>query len=1148
MIIRDGIAIGKSCFFDKKGIISVKLPASLREIGSRAFRNCINLERIEFSGSQVNIHQDAFKNCSSLRHIRTEDGREFELSGLDIPEEETVPPLVRQIHCQVLGNFSISGTTLLYYRGSEERVVVPEGITEIGAEAFAGNEAIDRVILPDSVRKIGRGAFSDCLVMQTINFPEGLRAIGTSAFENCVKLIRAVLPDTVTEISPSAFNRCRTLNELHLGSQVRKIGELAFYGCSKLKTVDFPESLKEIGDMAFYRCQALKEIELPASIEILGSNIFTHSGVKSAVIRCNPASCGTDVFSQCERLKKLKIEDGVRHIGDKFTFQCKNLTFVTLPDSLETVGSHVFEGSHFLSEFPAERVVNHILLDGSRLSGDIVLSGEIHAIAGGAFYRNETITSVTFPDTLHWIGPYAFCGCTSLTEIVLPSGITELPDGVFSCCTSLQTISSRTSAGKITKVGNEAFLNCKSLEEFPWLEDCRFIGSRAFSGCSSMTARLNIASRNTMGEKYPAENAADSGGLYIGDLAFYQTPFLEQLKTGAYSAAALKGAAVFCGVLVDGSDLSGEVCIPEGISSIADYAFSGNEKLTSLTFPETVKRIGDFAFSGCKNLASIRFTAPLESLGKGAFEKCITLPEISCLTETVSSRAFAWCLNLKRIHFPVTESVDGEAFCGCKSLTDCCFGSLHTIGKEAFSLCGQLNSFDLTSVETIGERAFSRCDSLKAITVSGRTVIESYGFEDCGRLTSIVINENSENPDFPDCYAFSGCTSLCKITVSGIPYSLKSYQSLFDHRLPEIVRRIYNSAMSCFFIDENMSLTEYRNNGRYLVIPFGVKRIEEEVFKDLNRLEEIDLPVTVELIGPRAFDKTPWLEKKIAAEGENTVILKNIIINASACKGEVTIPSEVKRISGWAFANCIDLTGITFSSDRIVIEDHAFRNCIHLKRITMPDGTEYRLEGLCSLKKSYPAMIEKIIADCYNCFKMSDDGVLIECTGNINRIVLPEGVRAIGCGALKESNLLTAITLTKETERIEKQAFEQCKWLERVVGTENVTEIGPLAFSGCVRLRSIGRLTHLHHLGERAFENCTFLESVVLPEGLEEIPPRAFYRCHELKQVILPSTIKRIGREAFAFCYKLTDLDLPAELEQIEDRAFAWCPAKVEAI
>ena len=144
----------------------------------------------------MEIHGDAFKNCSSLQTVRTRDGAEYTFAGIDGLGAKAVPERVGQIYRQVLGNFRISHTMLLQYLGEESRVVVPEGITMIGEEAFAGKETIDRVILPESLREIGAGAFRDCLLLQNISLPPGLRRIGAGAFENCVKLLRMHVPST----------------------------------------------------------------------------------------------------------------------------------------------------------------------------------------------------------------------------------------------------------------------------------------------------------------------------------------------------------------------------------------------------------------------------------------------------------------------------------------------------------------------------------------------------------------------------------------------------------------------------------------------------------------------------------------------------------------------------------------------------------------------------------------------------------------------------------------------------------------------------------------------------------------------------------------------------------------------------------------
>ena len=87
----------------------------------------------------------------------------------------------------------------------------------------------------------------------------------------------------------------------------------------------------------------------------------------------------------------------------------------------------------------------------------------------------------------------------------------------------------------------------------------------------------------------------------------------------------LPGAAIVSGILIDGSGLSGDVTIPEGVAGIADYAFAGNDRLRSLYFPVSLKRIGSSSFAGCRNLKSVHVSAPLEEMGSSAFEKCISL-------------------------------------------------------------------------------------------------------------------------------------------------------------------------------------------------------------------------------------------------------------------------------------------------------------------------------------------------------------------------------------------------------------------------------------------------------------------------------------------------------------------------------------------
>ncbi len=1103
----DGIkGIAESCFSDKKGLSAVTLPETVTDIGNMAFSNCINLERIKFAGEDINISPDSFKNCTSLKYITLSDGSSYELTGLTDSSDECIPQIVRKIHSQLLKNFIISGTTLMQYRGNEEKVVVPDGITIIGEKAFADNEAIGRVILPDSIREICSEAFSDCLLLQTINIPEGLEYIGKSAFENCAKLIRADLPESLTTIEQSVFNRCRKLKEVLFGCNLNEIGAFAFFACNLLKNINLPQELTGIGDMAFYQCFSLKEITLPESLNKLGNNVFTASGLKSATISCDLTKCGTDIFSQCNKLRELTFDEGVEYIGDKFAFQCQSLKYVDLPSSIKNIGRSAFEGSIYIKEVGQNKVADHIFIDGSDFLGDIVIPDGITAFAGGAFYGNTDITSLTLPKSLLRIGSRAFCGCSSLKSITLPVGITVLEEGVFAYCTSLENVVSQ---GEIKHISDNAFYECSVISRVP-SSDAVHIGKSAFSGCEILEdIRINCTA--------------------IQEDAFGKTAFLYNLRNSS-------PLVIISDIVVDGKYCTEDVIIPQNVVRISPYAFAGNDRITSIKLSDNLVSIGDDAFGGCKNLKEI-FLPSLKYVGKKAFEKCVSLNSVSGKVQAIDKGAFSYCVNLKNVSLEETQSLGKEAFCGCAELEVFKCKELQYIGDNCFNGCKFLSDFDFSNIKLIGHSAFRDCNSLKRISLNADTDVAAHAFENCGSIEKIVLSDDGIR--FGS-YAFAGCTALKTIVIGGMKYITEYYSVIFNKHIPDIVKSVYNSALSCFNIDENFSLIEYKNNGYCVHIPEGIKIINDKVFKDCMDLEQIHIPKSVEYIGERAFQCSAWLEKQKA--DEPLIIVNDILIDASSCQDEVVIPETVKIVSGWAFANCFGLTGVTFSSSGTEPENHAFRNCINLKKVTTFDGKEYRLSGIFDKNNEMlPPDVRQIFADCLNCFKTDEKNVLVECTGNIDNLILPDGITAVGENVFNDSHLLTYITLANETNLIDRNAFEKCKWLVSVKNASNVKKVGRLAFSGCVLLEHIEFSDTLEHIGRRAFEHCLSLKSIVIPEGITEIPEKAFYRCKSLIKVSLPSTLKIIGTEAFAFCDELAEINFPEELEIIETRAFAWC-------
>ncbi len=1190
--IPEGVeSLAKSCFFDKRGIVSVLLPGSLREIESRAFRNCISLERVEFGGSQVEIREDAFRNCTSLKTIRLADGREYQLTGLaGVMEAEgersdpgscketedvhrtIIPRMVHQIQKQVLGNFRLSGTILLKYLGAESRVVIPEGITRIGTEAFAGNEAIDRVILPESLTEIGAEAFRDCLLLQSISFPEGITRIGEGAFEHCVKLLRASLPPHLVRVEERTFRHCPALHEINFPEGLEEIGEGAFYGCISLKKLVFPQHLTTIGELAFYRCDHLKEVRIPAAAKQVQSLAFARSGVRRVQIAGSGLDFGQDVFGSCPRLKTLILEEGVRHIPDKLAYGCKALEQVVLPESLESVGCHALEGSIYLerwreecrdamwgqhSEMPPmsfhawegqdrnmeNSLPSGIFWDGQDLeaeeNGRIVLSDCVRIVAGGAFYGNQRIREICLPETVHFIGRAAFAGCTGLQRLVLPAGIQELAPELCSGCIDLEEVfaveRSLTEAKKIKRkhgyvtIGERAFYQCQKLRRLS-LEQTEYIGTEAFAGCTAL------------------EKGTVRENLWIEERAFFGTAYLEAVETeGTFAGFLRVGNVVVSGssdaitsdlaegsgnhVSVDSSE-ERELHLPEGITGIASYAFAGNRRLEKLYLPDSLKDIGEGAFLGCSGLREVRFSSAGQregravQIGARAFEKCSSLGEIETDAAEIGTAAFSFCTALRRIRLPGVSRLSAGLLEGCAALEECVCSQAEAIGERSLCGCKGLKSFSFSRIRRIGSYAFSGCDCLKEAVFGDEIYLEPYAFRDCGRLARIELGESISLLE----YAFSGCTALCKVRFQGRDWKLSTYSDICLETVPEVVRRIWDSALSCFEIEQEERLCAYQGAGKILHIPEGIKRIEAEVFRNCASLSEVTFPESLEFIGARAFHGTEWIERQ-KEQGQTEgmeqqkeelqagmVVVKDMLLDASFCKGEVIVPASIRQVCGWAFANGLQIRTIRFRSERTRVGEYAFRNCVFLEKIILPDGTCVEMDGLSDREKELPPLARQAAIDRMNCFKTDENNVLAECTGNISVLRMAAGITAIGDGAFQDGNLLTKIFFAESVQRIGRRAFAGCKWLEEVCQAEEVWEIGEQAFSGCGRLRRIELSDRLERIGRGAFENCTALEEIRIPEGVTEIPEKAFYRCHSLKKLTLPSTIQRIGKNAFAFC------------------------------
>ncbi|MDE7141254.1 MAG: leucine-rich repeat domain-containing protein [Treponemataceae bacterium] len=177
------------------------------------------------------------------------------------------------------GEWVITDTTAVRYRGTATEVNVPDGVTFIGVDAFedCGNLktvayggtlaqwcALDAYFLMKYAGQVTMSDGTDLKHMTTLAIPDGVRSIGDGAFKNCAALTSVTIPASVVIVGGRAFADCTGLTDVTIPEGVTDIGYSAFWGCTSLASVKIPEGVTEIGGQAFYEVARLKIWKIPA--------------------------------------------------------------------------------------------------------------------------------------------------------------------------------------------------------------------------------------------------------------------------------------------------------------------------------------------------------------------------------------------------------------------------------------------------------------------------------------------------------------------------------------------------------------------------------------------------------------------------------------------------------------------------------------------------------------------------------------------------------------------------------------------------------------------------------------------------------------------------------------------------------------------
>ena len=221
-------------------------------------------------------------------------------------------------------------------------------------------------------------------------------------------------------ICNGAFWHCSSLAEIVIPASVTSIGGLAFSGCGSLSSIVIPASVTSIGDGAFSGCGSLSSIVIPASVTSIGNRTFSGCGsLSSIVIPPSITSIGEGAFWGCGFLSSIVIPDSVTNIGNGAFNNCASLQYLSIPKSVICLNGNPFADWNGRLEC---------------LSPNFIYEDDVLFCKGKSkiiSFRNKNIESYVIPSSVTRIGDWAFYDCRSLSEVVIPSSVTSIGDSAF---------------------------------------------------------------------------------------------------------------------------------------------------------------------------------------------------------------------------------------------------------------------------------------------------------------------------------------------------------------------------------------------------------------------------------------------------------------------------------------------------------------------------------------------------------------------------------------------------------------------------------------------------------------------------------------------------------------------------------------------
>lgn len=289
-----------------------------------------------------------------------------------------------------------------------------------------------------------------------------------------------------------------------------------------------------------------------SNLKTIGNGAFGFTDLTTITLPDSVETIGDNAFSNCDKLTSVTLGSGLKSIGNYAFNYCSALSSINIPEGVTFLGNSAFNNCTSLES--------------------INIPGSVNTIGNSAFWHCTALEELTINSGVETIDVSAFNNCTSLTSVSIPGSVKTIGNSAFNGCTSLETLSL---GSGVETIGSSAFQNCAKLKDFTLPSGLKSIGDSAFNGCAALT-KVDMPDSVT----------------YLG--------------AGAYQNCTSLTSAT----------------LSEKLSEMNNSVFAGCTGLTTVTLPDLVNNIGNYLFQGCSKLVSVYTGDYIQFVGSSNFDGC----------------------------------------------------------------------------------------------------------------------------------------------------------------------------------------------------------------------------------------------------------------------------------------------------------------------------------------------------------------------------------------------------------------------------------------------------------------------------------------------------------------------------------------------